>query len=158
MADLLVRLYDLPEFEATARVAAAGIDIRRALTPERYIVLDWVRQRFAAPWVGEVAAGMGRLPVSVLVAVKEGQLLGFACYDTTARGFFGPTGVAEEARHQGIGESLLIATLRAMRDEGYAYGVIGDPGPVAFYQKRLDAIEIPGSEPGVYRGMLRAKT
>ena len=33
--------------------------------------------------------------------------------------------------------------------------VIGDPGPVEFYRKRLDALEIPGSEPGLYAGMLR---
>ena len=44
-----------------------------------------------------------------------------------------------------------------MREAGYAYGVIGDPGPVAFYQKRLDALEIPKSKPGIYAGMLRSK-
>ena len=37
--------------------------------------------------------------------------------------------------------SLLIATLKGMREAGYGYAVIGDPGPVAFYQKRLDALE-----------------
>ena len=42
-----------------------------------------------------------------------------------------------------------------MREAGYAYAVIGDPGPVAFYRKRLDALEIPNSEPGIYRGLLR---
>lgn len=156
MADLLVRLYDLPHSEAEERVAAAGIVVRRALPPERYIVLDWVKERFYPGWVGEVALGMGQMPVTVWIAVKDGALLGFACHDTTAKGFFGPTGVAEEARHQGIGEALLIATLKGMREAGYAYAVIGDPGPVEFYRKRLDALEIPGSEPGQYRGMLRA--
>lgn len=156
MADLLVRLYGLPHFEAEERVAAAGIVVRRALPPERDIVLDWVRENFYPGWVGEVALGMSQMPVTVWVAVKDGKLLGFACHDTTAKGFFGPTGVAEEARHQGIGEALLIATLRGMREAGYAYAVIGDPGPVEFYRKRLDALEIPGSEPGHYKGMLRA--
>ena len=155
MSDLLVRLYDLPEVEATARVAAAGIDIRRAIPPERYLILEWVQQRFSDPWLGEVALGLSQLPVTVWVAVRNGQLLGFACHDTTARGFFGPTGVDESARGQGIGEALLMATLRGMREAGYAYAVIGDPGPVEFYRKRLDALEIPGSDPGHYRGMLR---
>lgn len=155
MADLLVRLYDLPEFEAEARVAAAGITVRRAIGPERYFVIDWVRTNFQDVWASEVSAGMSRMPVTVWVAVRDGQLLGFACHDTTALGFFGPTGVAEEARHQGIGEALLIATLKGMREAGYAYAVIGDPGPVEFYTKRLDALEIPKSKPGVYAGMLR---
>ena len=29
---------------------------------------------------------------------EYGELIGFACYDTTKRGFFGPTGVSEVVR------------------------------------------------------------
>ncbi len=155
MADLLVRLYDLPEFEAEARVKAAGITVRRAIAPERYFILEWIRYHFHDLWAGEAALALSQLPVTLWVAERDGALLGFACHDTTARGFFGPTGVDEKARGQGIGEALLIATLKGMREAGYAYAVIGDPGPVEFYRKRLDALEIPGSEPGIYAGMLR---
>jgi len=157
MPDLLIRLYDLPEDPAAAKVAAAGVTVRRALPPERHVVLDWVRTHFSEGWVSEAALGLSQMPVTVWIATRGNDLLGFACHDTTARGFFGPTGVAETARGQGIGEALLFATLRGMREAGYGYAVIGDPGPVAFYRKRLDAMEIPGSEPGVYRGMLRKK-
>ena len=45
-----------------------------------------------------------------------------------------------------------------MREAGYGYGVIGDPGPIEFYQKRLDAMPIPNSTPGIYAGMLRGDT
>lgn len=155
MSDLLVRLYDLPDFDGEARVAAAGIVVRRAIPPERDIVLAWIGRHFHAPWVAEAALAMSSHPVSCWIAVQEGRLLGFACHDATAKGFFGPTGVAEAARGQGIGEALLIATLRGMREAGYGYAVIGAPGPVDFYKHRLDALEIPGSEPGLYRGMLR---
>jgi GNAT superfamily N-acetyltransferase len=155
VADLLVRLYDMPETEATAKVAAAGIVVRRALPPERHLILDWVGVRFGAHWVSEAAVGLSQQPPTTLVAVKGDTLVGFACYDTTAKGFFGPTGVDTAARGGGIGEALLFATLRAMREAGYAYAVIGDPGPVEFYRKRLDALEIPSSSPGVYAGMLR---
>jgi GNAT superfamily N-acetyltransferase len=154
MADLLVRLYDLPVFEAEARTAAAGIAIRRALPPERHAVLDWIGARFSPHWVSEAALGLSQQPPTILLALEAGRIAGFACYDTTAKGFFGPTGVDEAARGQGIGETLLIVTLRAMREAGYAYAVIGDPGPVAFYRRRLDAMEIPGSTPGIYAGML----
>jgi GNAT superfamily N-acetyltransferase len=154
MTDLLIRLYDLPAFEAEARVRAAGIAVRRAIPPERELILDWIRQRFSMHWVSEAAHALGQMPVTIWVAVKDNALLGFACHDTTAKGFFGPTGVDEAARGQGIGEALLIATLRGMREAGYAYAVIGDPGPVAFYRKRLDALEIPKSSPGHYAGML----
>lgn len=154
MTDLLIRLYDLPVFAAEEKVRAGGIVVRRAISPERHIVLDWIGTHFGDTWVSEAALGMSQQPATVYLAVKGQELLGFACYDTTAKGFFGPTGVDEKARGQGIGEALLIATLRAMREAGYAYGVIGDPGPVAFYTKRLDALEIPKSKPGHYAGML----
>jgi GNAT superfamily N-acetyltransferase len=155
MSDLLIRLYDLPAFEAEARVRDAGITVRRAIPPEREVILEWIRERFSSAWVSEAALGMSQLPVQVFIATEGNQLLGFACYDTSAKGFFGPTGVDEAMRGKGIGEALLIATLRAMREAGYAYGVIGDPGPVEFYRKRLDALEIPKSTPGHYAGMLR---
>ncbi|MDB5538683.1 MAG: hypothetical protein JWQ89_410 [Devosia sp.] len=156
MGDLLVRLYDLPEMAAEARVIAAGITLRRALPPERHVVTAWVRHHFGEDWVSEVKMAMSQQPVTCWLAVRDGELLGFACHDATAKGFFGPTGVAETARGRGIGEALLITTLRGMREAGYAYAVIGDPGPVEFYQKRLDALLIPGSSPGLYKGMLHS--
>ena len=155
MSDLLVRLYDLPQSDAEPRLAASGITIRRALPPERGLIAAWVEQHFHSLWASEVAVAMSQHPMTTWVAVKDGALLGFACHDATAKGFFGPTGVAEAARGQGVGEALLLATLRGMREAGYAYAVIGDPGPVAFYLKRLDALVIPKSSPDIYRGMLR---
>ncbi|WEK03612.1 MAG: GNAT family N-acetyltransferase [Candidatus Devosia phytovorans] len=155
MSDLLVRLYDLPIFHAEARVAAAGITVRRAIAPEGHIILGWVGRHFHPAWVSEASKGLAQNPVTTWIATRDHRLLGFACHDTTAKGFFGPTGVDEAERGQGIGEALLIATLKGMREAGYGYAVIGDPGPVAFYTKRLDAMEIPNSKPGIYAGMLR---
>jgi len=155
MGDLLVRLYDLPDIASEAKVKAAGVTFRRALPPERHVVTAWVGKHFSPFWVSEVEAAMSHLPVTCWIAVRDNQLLGFACHDATAKGFFGPTGVDEAARGQGIGEALLIATLRGMREAGYGYGVIGGAGPVEFYQKRLDAMVIPKSEPGIYKAMLR---
>lgn len=156
MPDLLVRLYDLPEVPPSSTLAAEGIVIRRAIPPERHVVTAWIERTFATPpWVSECETAFASLPVTVWIATRGETLLGFACHDASAKGFFGPTGVAEEARGKGIGEALLFATLRGMREAGYAYAIIGDPGPIAFYQKRLDAMVIPGSDPGIYRGMLR---
>lgn len=155
MSDLLVRLYDLPTLESEERVKQAGITVRRAIAPERHVILDWVRAHFSEGWASECAVAIGHSPSTLYVAVRDGELMGFACYDATMKGFFGPTAVHENARGLGIGEVLLIETMRGMREAGYAYGVIGGAGPVGFYKKRLDCIDIPGSEPGVYAGMLR---
>lgn len=48
MPDMLVKLYDLPdEAPALARSHAFGVEIRRAMAPDRQRVLDWVRTTLA---------------------------------------------------------------------------------------------------------------
>ncbi|MCQ2432313.1 MAG: GNAT family N-acetyltransferase [Clostridia bacterium] len=163
MADLLVKLYELPALApAVDALAAKNIIIRRPIGPENYAVIAWIKEYFGAGWAGEAENAFFRSPKGVFIAVnqeegKEPEMLGFACYDATVKGFFGPTGVKPEARHQGIGGALLLACLHAMHDEGYGYGIIGSAGPVDFYKKMCGAVVIEGSDPGVYRGMLYTK-
>ncbi|MNL63125.1 hypothetical protein D3C87_1872180 [compost metagenome] len=88
------------------------------------------------------------------VAVHDEKIVGFSCHDVTALGFFGPTGVDESMRGQGIGEALLLASLTAMREAGYGYAIIGGVGPAKFYERVAGAVEIPDSTPGIYAGML----
>jgi hypothetical protein len=67
-------------------------------------------------------------PVSAWLATRNGELLGFACYGATARGFFGPIGVSEAARGQHLGAALLLACLRDMRTVSYGYAIVGGAG------------------------------
>ena len=153
--DLLVKLYALP---AGPDPLPPGITLRRALAPEAPVILPWIEERFGAGWRAGAAVALSACPARIHIAHNNaGTLLGFACHDVTARGLFGPTGVDEKARGTGLGTALLLASLRAMATDGYAYAVIGGAGPVAFYQKAVGAILIEGSEPGLYRGMLRPR-
>ena len=153
---MLVRLYDLPESASFVRALhEAGIELRRALAPERHIVVPWVRQHFGEGWASECEVSFARLPISCFRAQRDQDVLGFACYDATAKGFFGPTGVLERERKQGIGTALLLVTLHAMAAEGYAYGIIGGAGPAAFYARAVGAVPIAGSTPGIYANLLR---
>lgn len=153
MSDLLVKLYALPALVAPA----TEIMVRRAFAAERSLVCDWIAAHFGAGWASESEAAFARLPVACFVAVRGDEVLGFACYDAAARGFFGPTGVAESERKQGIGRALLLAALRDMAAQGYAYAVIGRPDSAEFYHKHAGAIEIPDSDPGFYRGLIKTK-
>ncbi|MEM8781942.1 MAG: GNAT family N-acetyltransferase [Planctomycetota bacterium] len=151
MADLLVKLYDLPDDTAVMqRVADAGVVIRHAMPYDLHKVRDWVTQHFTADWAAEATSVWSRQPIPCLLAIRDGKLLGFASYDTTSRGFFGPTGVDEAERGQGIGAALLHAALRELKHLGYGYAFIGWAGPVAWYAKTVGATVIEGSEPGVY--------
>lgn len=155
MADLLVRLRELPPLEpALAEAASRGVTIRRALAPEKPLVLDWMREHFAA-WTAEVDVAFARLPVACFVAVRGNGILGFACHDAIAPDYFGPTGVTIPARGQGVGRALAIAAMHALKAQGYAYAIVGGVGPAAFYERTFGATAIEGSTPGIYEGMLR---
>ena len=156
MPDMLVKLYDLPPLQPEVqRMQARGIAIRRGMPPEKKLALDWVGAHFSHYWVSEADVAFAHQPPTIWLAQRGEQILGFACYDTTHKNFFGPTGVDEAERGQGIGKALLLAALHAMRGAGYMYGIIGWAGPYQYYEKTVNAIVIPEAEPpGSYRGML----
>lgn len=156
MTDLLVRLYDLPAVPPRPILAERGIVIRRAMAAERHIVLAWVAEQFGAAWRSEAARAFTRPITTLWIAVQDDAVIGFAAYDCSMRGFFGPTGVDSGARGLGVGEALLFATLRDMRAMEYGYAIIGGVGPEEFYRRWLDVSVIPGSEHGIYRAMLHS--
>lgn len=155
MMDMLVRLYALPEVgDELKSLNNQGVIIRRPGVYERHIVAHWVGENFSPKWVSEVKTAFSHCPVSCFIATKDKQILGFACYDVTARGFLGPMGVGEQARMGGLGRVLLVHALQGLRELGYAYGIIGGVGPAEFYAKSVGATPIEGSDPGIYRDIL----
>jgi GNAT superfamily N-acetyltransferase len=157
MADMLVRLYDLPDLApAIAEQRARGIEIRRGLAPDKRSVLEWVTKHWGDGWASECDVSFARQPVACILARQGEQIVGFACYESTCRNFFGPTGVRKSARGSGVGRALLLACLHAMRAEGYGYAILGGVGPdvARFYAKTVGAVAIEGSDPGVYGGAL----
>ena len=154
MPDLLVNLLKLPAFELP-HTRVAGIDIRRAQPFEITPVRQFVETNFNVAWADEISVGFANKPVSVFIATRYGRVVGFAAYECTRRGLFGPTGVSEAERGAGIGKLLLLASLWGMREMGYVYAVIGGVGPAEFYQKAVGAIVIPDSDPGIYRDLLK---
>lgn len=150
MPDILVKLYALEAIVPEV----VGVSFRHALPHEKTAVREWVAQHFARGWADEFEVSFKHTPPSSVIAVRDDRVVGFACYDVTARGFFGPTGVLESERGQGIGVALLKRSLLALRELGYAYAIIGDAGPVAFYVKAVGGIPIPDSEPGIYPARL----
>lgn len=158
MSDMLVKLYELPESEDLySNLLENRIIIRNAIAPEKSFILDWVGENFSINWRDECDVAFSSQPIKCIVAIKDAKLLGFACYDVTSKGFFGPTGVSEDSRGMGIGKALLIRALEGLQNEGYAYGIIGGVGPVNFYEQTVNATLIPDSTPGVYKGMLKHK-
>ena len=156
MADMLVKLYDLPEVEPLVKgLRDQGVVIRTAMPYEKHHVVEWVRGLFGENWASECDVAFSNHPVSCSIATEAGEIIGFACYDSTCKDFFGPTGVAEMKRGLGIGKALFLSCLHSMAANGYAYAIIG--GSSDFYAKTAGATTIEGSSPGIYRDRLKEK-
>ena len=154
MPDMLVRLYDLPREAGTAMPDAEGVQIRRAMAPDKFRVVEWVREHTGISAAGECDVCFAHPAVTCFIATRGKDIVGYSCYDATAPDFFGPTKVLESEQGKGIGRALLLRSLDAMRAEGYGYAIIGGVGPQEFYVKTVGAILIPDSTPGIYKDFL----
>ena len=148
---MLVKLYNLPKLAPEIeKMAAKGIIIRPAHSWEKIKAVNWVQKNYGEGWASEFEISFNTMPASNYIAIKDKKIVGFAAFNATAKNFFGPTAVLKEQRGLGIGKALLIASLTKMREDGYAYAIIGGVGPVEFYQRAVGASVIEGSEPGIY--------
>ncbi|MEO1311243.1 MAG: GNAT family N-acetyltransferase [Pseudomonadota bacterium] len=153
MTDMLVKLYDHPLTDRRADLARDGVKVCRALTMDRDVIVAFARARFGgarAAWAAEVETAVLRQPSSCVIATADGEVVGFACWDATAKGVVGPIGVHEKHRGKGVAREMMRQVFEAMRSEGYAYAVIGWVQSEDYYRKACGAVAIEGSHPGVY--------
>ena len=149
--DMIANLTRLPEcFEVE------GVKIKRANPADKVRVMNFIREHFSENWAYEAEYAMMQSPGKCFIAVEDRKIIGFACYDASAKGFFGPLGVTKECRGRRIGQLLTIRTMHAMREYGYGYAIIGWTGPADFYRKTVGAELINGGEPenSVYTNMI----
>jgi len=152
MHDMLVKLYDLPDdWSFIGPLGEQEITVRKPIGPEHALLVHWVKEKFNGAWASETHNALANRPVSCFIAVKHKKLVGFACYDATALGYFGPTGVEGKYRGNGIGRALLLACLQDMKLKGYGYAVIGGVGPSEYYKKAINAVDIQDSSPGIWK-------
>ncbi|MFM9915532.1 MAG: GNAT family N-acetyltransferase [Rhizobacter sp.] len=157
MTDMLIKLYDLPDGPADQPLAGSAASlVRKPIGPEHDAIVAWVQQTFGDRWASEARVALTNRPVSLFIAMQGAGLVGFACYDATARGCVGPIGVHDSARGAGIGAALLRAALADMRASGYGYAIAGAVGPKDFFSRVAGATDIADSTPGLYAGMFRA--
>lgn len=154
--DMLVRLYEHERWKCDeAALRTAGITLKRTLGPDIARVQQFIRTEFSDGWANEASIALYRAPSTCFIAVKDKKVVGFACYDATAKGMFGPTGIQAELRGSGVGAALLVRCLRAMWHDGYVYGVIGGVDDArGFYEKVVGAEVIERSHPGIYAQMI----
>ncbi len=152
--DMLIKLYELESTLAYSNneyQSIQNLEIRKPFGYESDETLNWVENNFSPRWKSETSIALHQNPTSCYLAFIEQKIAGFACFNSTALGMFGPTGVSAMYRGKGLGTALLLRCLLDMKSLGYAYAVIGGVGPSEFYSKMVNATKIPNSEPGIYQ-------
>ena len=156
MPDMLIKLYALDDdWRFLSEQKKLGIGIRKPIGPEHRVISNWVNTHFGPAWASETDAAISNNPCSCFIALKDKAIIGFACYDATALGFFGPIGVEKAHRKMGTGTALMTACLLDMKLKGYGYAIVGAVENSEYYQKAVGALEIPDSAPGIYQNRVK---
>ncbi|AOM04962.1 GNAT family N-acetyltransferase [Bacillus cereus] len=120
----------------------------RRVSPSDFDKLSrFVVDEFGERWLQSVDYGFRtyneKLPI--YIAQQEEVIVGFACYDVVRgkKGLFGPMGIAKQNRVKGVGKELLHHCLYNMKQDGYEYAIIGQAGPIEFYERNCNARLIP---------------
>jgi len=120
--------------------------IRKVNKKEINKLVHFIGYNFSNDWSQTIREAFSLNEPPVYVAFDDsGDIVGFAAYDIykNKKCYFGPMGVALSNRVKGIGYSLLHHCLKDMRDIGYEYAIIGQAGPIEFYEKACNAVVIP---------------
>jgi predicted N-acetyltransferase YhbS len=128
-----------PTEAAEQRLAASGVTVRRAEPGDVAALVGFARANFTDGWAGEVSDSVGRPGAGCHIAVRDGEVLGFAAYGSSRPSWFGPMGTAPAAQGLGIGGVLLRRCLHDLRGAGYDRAQIGWVGPVPFYASAVGA-------------------
>ncbi|MEK5248106.1 GNAT family N-acetyltransferase [Bacillus sp. FSL R9-9530] len=124
-----------------------NFNVRRAVFSDFEKLARFVKDEFGERWLKSLDYGFRtyKEELPIFIAEQEGAIIGFACYDVVRgkKGLFGPMGTAKHNRVNGVGKTLLNHCLYNMKKSGYDYAIIGQAGPIEFYERCCNARLIP---------------
>ncbi|QHE52342.1 GNAT family N-acetyltransferase [Pontibacillus sp. HMF3514] len=122
-----------------------GITLLRAALKDQEELLRFISERFGDPWVKTIQIALEKECPPLYIARDRGELIGFACYDSVRdqKGVYGPMGTSPQVRTKGVGYALLHTCLEEMKQKGYEYAILGEAGPIEYYERACGAKLIP---------------
>lgn len=122
-----------------------GVYITRAEAKDQEELENFISEGFGDPWVKTIRIGFEQTKPPIYIARFRGELIGFACYDSVRcqKGVYGPMGTSPFMRTRRVGYALLYTCLEEMKQKGYEYAIIGEAGPIEYYERACGAKVIP---------------
>nr|WP_245349937.1 GNAT family N-acetyltransferase [Cytobacillus eiseniae] len=118
--------------------------VRKVNKKEYAIVEQFVESNFSFEWSQTIKEGFSLNDPHIYIAIADKEIIGFAAFDVYKgkKCYFGPMGVSNSNRKKGVGTMLLHHCLKEMKEIGYEYAIIGEAGPIEFYEKACHAVVI----------------
>jgi predicted N-acetyltransferase YhbS len=130
---------DLDSASDERRLRTQSIEVRRLALADAGAFQRYLRREWHWRWQVEGLRTLENDPVTTHIALRDGEIIGFASYDVSGPGEFGPMGTHRAWRGSGIGATLLRRCLADLRDAGYASADIQWVGPIGFYARHVGA-------------------
>ena len=121
------------------RLAAEGIQVRRAGAADDGPLQESLSSTWQASWVAEIAAILGSSDAGLYVAVQGDRYVGFCGYGLNRIHETGPLGTHPDLRRLGIGAVLIKRCLAEQRSRGVVSAELVWAGPLSYFARTVRA-------------------
>jgi len=125
------------------RLAEQGIEVRHARPDDAGWLLADLAAGWKASWLAEVEAALHNDDATVIIAVRDGQCLGFNLYGVSRPNYSGPCGVHPSVRRAGLATVLVRRSMAEQRRLGHARAEFQWIGPYPVIARMLRVAEDP---------------
>ena len=123
--DLPLEGFRGPSEERVERLAAAGIEVRRARHEDRDALAQHVRRLWTDIWLRETLIAVEKETPPLFLALRDGQIVGFAGHGIYRPSFYGPIATDPAEQRHGVGAVLSALTLADMASRDVQTAQIG---------------------------------
>jgi GNAT superfamily N-acetyltransferase len=137
--DVLIRERDFDTAASEARLRERGIVVRRGTLDDVNALVELCNANGYQGWMAESRIALQKIPPTVFVAERDGDVLAFAAHSVVGPLHFGPMLTSPDLRGIGIGSVLLKRCLVDWQRAGHDRCEIIWAGPISFYARVVGA-------------------
>jgi len=129
--------FEIPEMvvDLQDKFKQSGLTIRIPDAIEKERIMSWVLEIFGPVWSYETVMSFRHKPPGVVIAEQDGEIVGFAGFGSLELEWFGPLGVVEDPKYEGLSTVLLYRALWEMKLRGQRTAVIPWASHLFFYSQ-----------------------